>query len=176
MKKDIRAAVSIGSIVALLGSVNVWAGTIYATEPATNITPGGATLNGNAQSTVGLSGEKFEYGETTSYGKTAGAAPQGVNGPVSGVVAGLKCSTVYHYRFVGDPKPPRTTLQGSDMTFTTLACPAKYVNVNAGPIWSNAEAPQICPNVCSNAKGTWSGQWTTTQESVMSVCGCWISK
>ena len=51
------------------------------------------------------------------------AQPQGVNGPVKAEISGLKCNTLYHFRFKGDPKPPRTTLQGVDMNFTTAACP-----------------------------------------------------
>lgn len=44
-------------------------------------------------------------------------------------------------------------------------------DVNAGPIWSNADAQQKCPKVCLN-NGGWNGQWTTTVPGSMSVCGC----
>lgn len=46
------------------------------------------------------------------------------------------------------------------------------VDMNAGPIWSNQDAPSKCPTVCSNAGLKWNGQWRTTVEGVMSVCGC----
>ena len=44
-------------------------------------------------------------------------------------------------------------------------------DVNAGPIFSNAQAQTVCPQTCANVGG-WNGQWTTTQPGVMSVCGC----
>lgn len=161
-------------VVSMVYAGHAIAGTSYSTAAATNITASSAQLNGNAASTIGLSGERFEYGETTAYGELVAAQPQGVNGPVSAMVYGLKCNTTYHFRFVGDPKPPRTTTQGVDMTFTTAACPEKYESINAGPIWSNSNAQQVCPGVCSKNDGTWSGQWMTTQPGVMSVCGCWV--
>ncbi len=43
------------------------------------------------------------------------------------------------------------------------------IAVDAGPIWNQKDAESKCPNVCSGLK--WNGQWTTTQEGVMSVCG-----
>ncbi len=46
------------------------------------------------------------------------------------------------------------------------------VDVNAGPIWNNADAQGKCPTVCTNAAGTWNGQWTTTVPGSQSVCGC----
>jgi hypothetical protein len=45
-------------------------------------------------------------------------------------------------------------------------------DVPAGPIWSNAEAPGICPGVCAHAGGRWTGAWVTTIPGEMSVCGC----
>lgn len=44
------------------------------------------------------------------------------------------------------------------------------VNLEAGPIWNNADAQQKCPEACGNY--TWNGQWRTTVEGQMSVCGC----
>ncbi len=43
-------------------------------------------------------------------------------------------------------------------------------DVNAGPIWSNADAQTKCPTVCT--KLAWNGQWTTTVPGRQSVCGC----
>lgn len=174
MKKNICNAIFMGFLGVLGIAGHVWAGTSYTTMPATNITATTTTLNGKALSTIGLSGEIFHWGTTTDYGNSGMGAPQGVNGPVSLNITGLACNTVYHFRFTGDPKPPRTTMQGNDQTFQTAPCPIKYVSLDAGPIWSNADAPGICPNVCASAKGTWSGQWMTTQPGVMSVCGCWV--
>ena len=103
-------------------STTALAGTLYETKPATNIGKYSAQLNGYAASTIGLSGEIFHFGTTTSYGSATMASPQGVNGPVDATISNLQCNTVYHFKFVGDPKPPRTTLQGQDLTFTTLPC------------------------------------------------------
>jgi hypothetical protein len=44
-------------------------------------------------------------------------------------------------------------------------------DVEAGPIWSNDDAQDKCPQVCSS-HGGWNGQWTTTEPGTMSVCGC----
>jgi hypothetical protein len=42
-------------------------------------------------------------------------------------------------------------------------------DVNAGPIWNNADAQTKCPTVCTSL--AWNGQWTTTVPGRMSVCG-----
>ena len=46
---------------------------------------------------------------------------------------------------------------------------ALAIDINAGPIWNNADAQTKCPSVCSSLK--WNGQWKTTEVGVMSVCG-----
>jgi hypothetical protein len=43
-------------------------------------------------------------------------------------------------------------------------------DVEAGPIWDNDFAARRCPQVC--APGRWNGQWRTTVQGRMSVCGC----
>lgn len=43
-------------------------------------------------------------------------------------------------------------------------------DVEAGPLFSNADAARKCPAVC--APGRWNGQWVTTVPGRMSVCGC----
>jgi hypothetical protein len=45
----------------------------------------------------------------------------------------------------------------------------KWKSVDAGPIFSNAEAQTTCPKVCGNAKH-WNGQWNT--QGVTSYCQC----
>ncbi len=49
-------------------------------------------------------------------------------------------------------------------------CPTTQ-DVEAGPIWSDKDAQAKCAATCSS-HGGWKGAWTTTQPSVMSVCGC----
>lgn len=48
--------------------------------------------------------------------------------------------------------------------------PPRSRQVEAGPLFSTAEATQRCPAVC--APGRWSGQWVTTVPGRMSVCAC----
>jgi FtsP/CotA-like multicopper oxidase with cupredoxin domain len=57
--------------------------------------------------------------------------------------------------------------------FDTIAIPTPTAqDVNAGPIWNNDDAKTKCPGVCQGTKGVWNGQWKTTVEGQMSVCGC----
>ncbi len=53
-----------------------------------------------------------------------------------------------------------------------LATQKSCTDLPAGPILSNQQAQEVCPQVCSAAEDDWNGQWTTTQFGVMSVCGC----
>ena len=45
-------------------------------------------------------------------------------------------------------------------------------DVNAGPIWNNGHAAQVCPGVCSQRGWKWTKNWKTTIPNKMSVCGC----
>jgi hypothetical protein len=83
------------------------------TQPATNVTATGATLNGTAD---GPGTVYFEYGTTTGYGLTT--TPQTVTGgPASAAISGLTAETTYHYRIV------QGSDRGADATFTTGANP-----------------------------------------------------
>lgn len=44
-------------------------------------------------------------------------------------------------------------------------------DVDAGPIWNNEDANVKCPVAAIAVNGTWNGQWVTTVEGEMSVCG-----
>lgn len=57
-------------------------------------------------------------------------------------------------------------------TFGLPAVSTTPQDVNAGPIFSNQQAQQVCPGVCTQANANWNGQWTTTVPNQMSVCGC----
>lgn len=46
------------------------------------------------------------------------------------------------------------------------------VDIDAGPIWNNDDAKAKCPAVCSGSGLTWNGNWKTTVQGQMSVCGC----
>jgi hypothetical protein len=41
----------------------------------------------------------------------------------------------------------------------------------AGPIWNQQDAERKCPVVAYAVSGHWNGQWVTTREGEMSVCG-----
>jgi hypothetical protein len=46
----------------------------------------------------------------------------------------------------------------------------RKVAVEAGPIWSQADAERKCPQVAKANGGVWDGQWRTTVPGKMSVC------
>lgn len=106
------------------------------TGSATNVHGTSATLNGTAG--AGVAGGDpttwyFQYGTTTSYGKTTshktlGSCPSGVtppsnycstpsSTPVSADVSSLTPCTTYHYRLVATN--PDGTTNGDDSTFMT---------------------------------------------------------
>ena len=76
------------------------------------------TVNPNGSTTI----VKFQYGTTTSYGKTANAVQGSMSGNadmyVSAPVAGLTPNTLYHYRVMATNSG---TSYGSDLTFTTYS-------------------------------------------------------
>jgi hypothetical protein len=83
------------------------------TQPATNVSASGATLNGTVD---GPATVKFEYGTTTSYGLTT--PDQAVTGgAVSASVSGLTAETTYHYVMTVNG------VRQNDVTFTTAANP-----------------------------------------------------
>lgn len=43
-------------------------------------------------------------------------------------------------------------------------------NVEAGPIWNQADAEVKCPALAKKVGGAWTGQWVTTVAGEMSVC------
>lgn len=43
-------------------------------------------------------------------------------------------------------------------------------DVEAGPIWNQADAEVKCPRIAAEARGRWTGQWRTTEVGRMSVC------
>jgi hypothetical protein len=92
------------------------------TDPAANITPVGATLNGHVDPRGVATSAYFEYGATKSYGKKTAAQSAGLAAgtvPISANTDALKSSTVYHYRIVAESKDGKTN--GADRTFTTAA-------------------------------------------------------
>jgi len=92
------------------------------TQPATNVSTTGATLNGAINPNSILTTVTFEYGTTTSYGQSATAAQSPATGGsivnVSKDITGLSPGTIYHYRV----KTVNTlgAVNGGDMLFVTL--------------------------------------------------------
>ncbi len=66
-----------------------------------------------------------------------------------------------------------TTTEPGKMSVCGCNSPAQGSanDANAGPIWSNNDAPGKCPPACQYYQG-WNGQWRTTEPGKMSVCGC----
>jgi len=109
------------------------------TNAATNITSGGATLNGTVNPNGPATSTSFEYGLTTAYGYTIAGNPGTVTGSyphaITAALTGLISSTAYHYRAKGVNSAG--TSYGADLTFITSAgtgCDAIMTWANAGPL------------------------------------------
>lgn len=50
--------------------------------------------------------------------------------------------------------------------------PAASFTAEAGPLWNDNHAKQMCPKVCTAKGASWTSQWWTTVPSKMSVCQC----
>jgi phosphodiesterase/alkaline phosphatase D-like protein len=90
------------------------------TQPATNITPITAQLNGIVNANYFETVVIFEYGPTTSYGNIIAATQSPVigttNSNVSATISGLTFNSTYHFRVKAVNS--HGTTYGSDMTFT----------------------------------------------------------
>lgn len=91
------------------------------TNPATNIGPIFATLNGSVSANNSNTTVTFEYGLTTSYGLTISGAPGIVTGntntSVIANISALTPNTLYHFRIKAVNS--YGTTYGEDLTFTT---------------------------------------------------------
>lgn len=94
-----------------------------AATPATNVSSGGATVNGLVTPDQATASIHFEFGTTTAYGTQTPA--QTLSGlaalPASAPVAGLLANTTYHYRVVATSADGTTA--SPDATFTTAPPP-----------------------------------------------------
>ncbi len=93
------------------------------TKAASSVTQTSATLSATVNPNGGEVGKcEFEYGETTSYGKTASCSFLPGNGSspveVTAAISGLSANTIYHFRITATN--PSGTSKGSDETTKTL--------------------------------------------------------
>jgi hypothetical protein len=92
---------------------------IVTTNPATNVTPSSATLNGSLDPHGLTTQVYFQYGTATSYGHTTPMQSQTGNTyrNIPANISGLATHTTYHFRIVATNSGG--TRFGSDRTFAT---------------------------------------------------------
>jgi hypothetical protein len=143
MNVSIRRFVAIGllsAVIAALMAGSALAATpnpIPTTSAATGVGLSAATLNGSIQTRGVQTLWQFQYGTSTSYGKTtvANSIPAGGSSLVVATsLMGLKPGTKYHFRLVvqtgtGKIGYPIAVTYGADKTFTTR--PAGKVTLSA---------------------------------------------
>ncbi len=104
------------------------------TNPATDVGPSGATLNGTVNPNGSATTAFFQYGPTTSYGSQTATQSFGAGTtaqPMSAAITGLACATLYHFRAVANNAGGMRS--GSDQTFTTAACTGTAPTVTTNP-------------------------------------------
>jgi len=97
---------------------------VVTTRAASGAFPAAATLNGTVNPNGVSTSAYFQYGTDASYGATTAAQSMGSmtsDTPFGMAVSGLSCGASYHFRAVGTNAGGSGN--GSDMTFTTAACP-----------------------------------------------------
>jgi hypothetical protein len=131
MNISIRRFVVIGLLSAVMAGL--MAGSALAATPtpttraATAVGVSTATLNGSVQTGGVATQWQFQYGTSTSYGKTttANTIPAGGGTVIlTSSITGLKPNTKYHFRLVvqtgiGNQYYPIVVTNGADMRFTT---------------------------------------------------------
>jgi hypothetical protein len=123
------------------------------TEPATNVTATGATLNGTVDGSVVA---YFEYGTTPEYGLTT-PRQEVDEGAVTAPVTGLTAETTYHYRLVSG------NVRAADRTFTTSANPQPPAIANQRSREITPDAATVNASVNSNGSATtYTIEWGTT--------------
>ncbi len=125
-------------------TIGVNPGPVVATKAATSVGQTGATLNGTVSSNGSATTVTFNYGTTSAYGATVTAAQSplasgATSAPVSAAVTGLACNTLVHFKAVGVNGLGPTS--GSDLTFTTAACPVATTLLSSNNNPSSVGAP-----------------------------------
>jgi len=98
------------------------------TNPATNIQPTQATLNGDL---INMGGDPscdvwFEWGQTISYGNTTNSQSKSSTGTFSDIISGLSTGTTYHFRAVAQNSSD--TVYGIDRSFAITTSPSVITN------------------------------------------------
>jgi hypothetical protein len=109
------------------------------TEDASNITEGGARLNGSLVTHGKTTSYYFQYGTTDAYGNQTPEDTASADGAVLAAISGLSEDTVYHFRLVGTND--QGTSYGDDKTFQTIASqptPPQAVTGHASDIKTDA--------------------------------------
>ncbi len=126
MKYKHCIAIGVALLIAtlLLKGIAFAQGPEVTTNPATNVTSGSATLNGNLTSLGNYSWAyvSFEWGGNTSYGNATTPGNMSTTGPFSDSINGLSPNTTYHFRAkaLGNGT---YAFYGNDTTFTTAQAP-----------------------------------------------------
>lgn len=110
---------AIAAIPTIASGASAVAPTVTSTA-ATNVTSGGATLNGSVNPNGQDTTYAFDWGPTTVYGHETPFASTGAGtlaGPVSAALASLSPGTTYHFRAIA--KNAAGTTLGDDESFTT---------------------------------------------------------
>ena len=130
------------------------------TLAASAITVSSATLNGNVTANGAATTVSFEFGTSIAYGSNATATQSPLSGgsisaPVSAVLSGLTCNTVYHFRVTAN-NGVGGTINGGDVSFTTAVC------APVAPTANSAAATSITATTATlNGTVTASGAITT---------------
>jgi len=112
-------AVLVVGLFCLAGATAV-AAPIVQTQAATSITTSSATVNSFVNANGATTTIHFDYGLTASYGSSTTSGNIGTgSGNFGTSISGLSPNTTYHFRIVASNSGG--TVNGSDLTFTTLA-------------------------------------------------------
>jgi DNA-binding beta-propeller fold protein YncE len=108
------------------GAAGLFGAPVPITKAALPILYDEATLNGTLDPSGLSTSYHFEYGLSTAYGQstpTQELAPEDASVAVQAPVTGLAEGATYHFRLVASNEAK--TVEGPDLTFTTLARPAQ---------------------------------------------------
>jgi len=129
------------------------------TLAASSISESGVTLNGNitATGTSQVTARGFNYGLTTGFGSTVSSSGNFIVGNYSNTISSLTCNTLYYFRaFAANSEG---TTYGSNMSFTTSACPVVSSgggSYHAGGCANCYVAPQSIVSTTTNSSSTYS--------------------